>query len=112
MVEGTPLLREHAVMSCIEGSNPSASANQNEASEEKSSGAFLMGACLEGSGEASQPVVVLEPSVRTGTAQDWRHALRDAGRPYTSWFDASGAECPRGIDARTNKIVPGEGIPC
>lgn len=27
MVEGTPLLREHAVMSCIEGSNPSASAN-------------------------------------------------------------------------------------
>ena len=27
MVEGTPLLREHAVMSCIEGSNPSVSAN-------------------------------------------------------------------------------------
>ena len=27
MVEGTPLLREHTVMSCIEGSNPSASAS-------------------------------------------------------------------------------------
>ena len=42
MVEGTPLLREHAVMSCIEGSNPSNSANRCEAPEEKSSGAFLM----------------------------------------------------------------------
>ena len=26
MVEGTPLLREHAVKNCIEGSNPSVSA--------------------------------------------------------------------------------------
>ena len=42
MVEGTPLLREHAVMSCIEGSNPSASAKPIEAPEERSSGAFLM----------------------------------------------------------------------
>ena len=29
MVEGTPLLREHAVKNCIEGSNPSVSANGN-----------------------------------------------------------------------------------
>ena len=29
MVEGTPLLREHAVKSCIEGSNPSVSANKS-----------------------------------------------------------------------------------
>ena len=27
MVEGTPLLREHAAKNCIEGSNPSVSAN-------------------------------------------------------------------------------------
>jgi hypothetical protein len=30
VVEGTPLLREHAVKNCIEGSNPSVSANSND----------------------------------------------------------------------------------
>ena len=42
MVEGTPLLREHAVMSCIEGSNPSISANRQY--ENAPLGAFFISA--------------------------------------------------------------------
>ena len=51
-VEGTPLLREHAGKTCIEGSNPSVSANQRSLGKPLvAKGFFVFRLLLAGSGE-------------------------------------------------------------